>query len=252
MCRVLCNYSTNISTGGEVLQDDEIRDAYKEHGAVLAGVTRPLLYQLNWSYGEHQTFLLEVIWMGLKSFVPGHRSIKTHLVDVARRRAVTEYRNWDRMKHRVLNDATSTDRYVQNKDGKLTNPVHQIPSKHGDPFDGIWTGQLLDIFREYLSPLESRVLDLHLAGYRYKSLARVLGVTPKAADLSLSRLRRKIMSIMNALNADEPIPIRRDRTKDMYREVIPHTQSSYCPSTTHVVADICTATRDHSPAAAND
>ena len=184
MCRALCNYSTYISTGGEVLQDDEIREVYKKHNAVLAGVTRPLLYQLNWSYGEPQTFLLEVIWMGLKSFVPGSRTLKAHLIDVARRRATTEFRSWDRLKHRPLNKAVSTDVYMQNRDGKPTHRTHQLPSRSGNPFGEAWAEQLLETFHKYLSPLESRVLELYLAGYKYKGLARVLGVTPKAADLS--------------------------------------------------------------------
>lgn len=50
----------------------------------------------------------------------------------------------------------------------------------------------LHLIETRLSPLERRVLGLHLAGEPYSAIARRLGVTEKAVDNALQRARAKL------------------------------------------------------------
>ncbi len=51
---------------------------------------------------------------------------------------------------------------------------------------------LLARLRERLSSLEYRVLICHLAAYTYEEIAQLLGITPKAVDNAMQRVRRKL------------------------------------------------------------
>ena len=52
--------------------------------------------------------------------------------------------------------------------------------------------QLLDRIKNNLSPLEQDVLNLHIAGHNYNSIAAKLSVTEKTVDNALQRARKKL------------------------------------------------------------
>lgn len=204
------------ATGVSHLLDDEILAAYKDYGNLLRALTRPLLYRLNWTHGEHTQFLLEVIWKGITSYKSEGQSLKSYLITIALKRAKGEYRNWSRGKHQVLNTAMSADQYVTNKDGKQTKPMYQVQCPHSDVFDHVWSTDLLKTMQTYLSPLEAQVLKLYASGYRYKEAAKLLGVTPRSVDNTLVRVRDKVTSVLRAVNADQRITLRRVADSDRY------------------------------------
>lgn len=50
--------------------------------------------------------------------------------------------------------------------------------------------------KELLSDLENRVLYLHLMGENYRSIAKLLGKSPKSIDNALQRIKQKISGIL--------------------------------------------------------
>ena len=71
-----------------------------------------------------------------------------------------------------------------------SDPVHKIISDET-------TSEWFQIFENDLSSLENSVLKLFLKGYSYREIATLLGITEKAADNALQRIRNKIKKIKN-------------------------------------------------------
>ena len=99
---------------------------------------------------------------------------------------------------------------VQNSNRKKHSPLNSSVSLDADPENEIWTSgraegnpeeilidrenaELLEgKIRDFLSPLENRVLDLYLEGYSYIDIGEKLNKPPKSVDNALRRIRGKI------------------------------------------------------------
>ena len=99
---------------------------------------------------------------------------------------------------------------VQNSNRKKHSPLNSSVSLDADPENEIWTIMraednpeeiLIDReneevlkgkIREFLSPLENRVLALYLEGYSYADIGEKLNKSSKSVDNALSRIRVKI------------------------------------------------------------
>ena len=53
------------------------------------------------------------------------------------------------------------------------------------------------MLKEQLSDLENRVLYLHLLGTDYRTIAELIGKSPKAVDNALQRIKNKAQWILN-------------------------------------------------------
>ena len=73
-------------------------------------------------------------------------------------------------------------------------------SKENDPevlyFGKEYTETFAEQLKELLSPLENHVLYLHLMGTDYRTIAELLGKSPKSVDNALQRIKTKAQKIL--------------------------------------------------------
>ena len=73
-------------------------------------------------------------------------------------------------------------------------------SKENDPevlyFGKEYTEAFAEQLKELLSPLENHVLYLHLLGTDYRTIAELLGKSPKSVDNALQRIKTKAQKIL--------------------------------------------------------
>ena len=108
----------------------------------------------------------------------------------------------NRKKHLPLNSYISLyEDSEQEGEGKNLPLIDTIESsKENDPevlyFGKEYTEAFAEQLKELLSPLENHVLYLHLMGTDYRTIAELLGKSPKSVDNALQRIKTKAQKIL--------------------------------------------------------
>ena len=108
----------------------------------------------------------------------------------------------NRKKHLPLNSYVSLyDDSEQVGEGRSLPLIDTIESsKENDPevlyFGKEYTEAFAEQLKELLSPLENHVLYLHLMGTDYRTIAELLGKSPKSVDNALQRIKTKAQKIL--------------------------------------------------------
>ena len=108
----------------------------------------------------------------------------------------------NRKKHLPLNSYVSLyEDSEQVGEGRSLPLIDTIESsKENDPevlyFGKEYTEAFAEQLKELLSPLENHVLYLHLMGTYYRTIAELLGKSPKSVDNALQRIKTKAQKIL--------------------------------------------------------
>lgn len=108
----------------------------------------------------------------------------------------------NRKKHLPLNSYISLyEDSEQEGEGRSLPLIDTIESsKENDPevlyFGKEYTEAFAEHLKELLSPLENHVLYLHLMGTDYRTIAELLGKSPKSVDNALQRIKTKAQKIL--------------------------------------------------------
>ena len=108
----------------------------------------------------------------------------------------------NRKKHLPLNSYVSLyEDSEQVGEGRSLPLIDTIESsKENDPevlyFGKEYTEAFAEQLKELLSPLENHVLYLHLMGTDYRTIAELLGESPKSVDNALQRIKTKAQKIL--------------------------------------------------------
>lgn len=108
----------------------------------------------------------------------------------------------NRKKHLPLNSYVSLyEDSEQVGEGRSLPLIDTIESsKENDPevlyFGKEYTEAFAEQLKELLSPLENHVLYLHLKGTDYRTIAELLGKSPKSVDNALQRIKTKAQKIL--------------------------------------------------------
>ena len=108
----------------------------------------------------------------------------------------------NRKKHLPLNSYVSLyEDSEQLGEGRTLPLIDTIESsKENDPevlyFGKEYTEAFAEQLKELLSPLENHVLYLHLMGTDYRTIAELLGKSPKSVDNALQRIKTKAQKIL--------------------------------------------------------
>ena len=108
----------------------------------------------------------------------------------------------NRKKHLPLNSYISLyEDSEQEGEGRSLPLIDTIESsKENDPevlyFGKEYTEAFAEQLKELLSPLENHVLYLHLMGSDYRTIAELLGKSPKSVDNALQRIKTKAQKIL--------------------------------------------------------
>ena len=108
----------------------------------------------------------------------------------------------NRKKHLPLNSYVSLyEDSEQVGEGRSLPLIDTIESsKENDPevlyFGKEYTEAFAEQLKELLSPLENHVLYLHLMGTDYRTIAELLGKSPKSVDKALQRIKTKAQKIL--------------------------------------------------------
>lgn len=108
----------------------------------------------------------------------------------------------NRKKHRPLNSYVSlyedSEEVGEGRSLPLIDTIES--SKENDPevlyFGKEYTEAFAEQLKELLSPLENHVLYLHLMGTDYRTIAELLGKSPKSVDNALQRIKTKAQKIL--------------------------------------------------------
>lgn len=108
----------------------------------------------------------------------------------------------NRKKHLPLNSYISlyedSEREGEGRSLPLIDTIES--SKENDPevlyFGKEYTEAFAEQLKELLSPLENHVLYLHLKGTDYRTIAELLGKSPKSVDNALQRIKTKAQKIL--------------------------------------------------------
>ena len=102
-----------------------------------------------------------------------------------------------RKKHSPLNSYVSF--YEDSEEGRVIDTIEA--GAESDPEQLMlgkeWVSKLEKELDEQLSPLEKRVLYLHLLGTNYKTIASLIDKSPKTVDNALQRIKIKAEKIIN-------------------------------------------------------
>lgn len=103
-----------------------------------------------------------------------------------------------RKKHSPLNSYVSF--YEDSEEGRVIDTIEA--GAESDPEQLMlgkeWASKLEKELDEQLSPLEKRVLYLHLLGTNYKTIASLIDKSPKTVDNALQRIKAKAEKIINS------------------------------------------------------
>lgn len=104
--------------------------------------------------------------------------------------------------HRALNDALSYDQTVSLEDGDVMDRAELIEDQaNPNPEDILMQKEEGDLLfaslEKELSPMEKKVLEAYRKDLDYQEAAKTLGISPKAADNALQRVRRKAKKYWN-------------------------------------------------------
>ena len=108
----------------------------------------------------------------------------------------------NRKKHQPLNSYVSlyedSEEVGEGRSLPLIDTIES--SKEYDPevlyFGKEYTEAFAEQLKELLSPLENHVLYLHLMGTDYRTIAELLGKSPKSVDNALQRIKTKAQKIL--------------------------------------------------------
>ena len=108
----------------------------------------------------------------------------------------------NRKKHLPLNSYISLYEDSEQEGEERSLPLIDTieSSKENDPevlyFGKEYTEAFAEQLKELLSPLENHVLYLHLMGTDYRTIAELLGKSPKSVDNALQRIKTKAQKIL--------------------------------------------------------
>ena len=108
----------------------------------------------------------------------------------------------NRKKHLPLNSYVSlyedSEEVGEGRSLPLIDTIESL--KENDPevlyFGKEYTEAFAEQLKELLSPLENHVLYLHLMGTDYRTIAELLGKSPKSVDNALQRIKTKAQKIL--------------------------------------------------------
>ena len=100
----------------------------------------------------------------------------------------------NRSKNKILNESVSYD----DEENKLIKYIQDNgPSPLEEVIDLEVEENLLKKFKESLTDFEEQVFELHISGFKYKEIAKILDKTPKSIDNTIQRIKTKLKKQMN-------------------------------------------------------
>lgn len=100
----------------------------------------------------------------------------------------------NRNKNKILNESVSYDdeenliiKYLQDKNPSPLEEMVNIEIEKN----------LLKKFKENLTDFEEQVFELHISGFKYREIAKILDKTPKSIDNTIQRIKTKLKKQMN-------------------------------------------------------
>ncbi len=83
------------------------------------------------------------------------------------------------------------DDYMRYYAGNSPDPAQQVAERES-------TEALQNLIKQYLSPYENRVWDMHMAGVSTQAISEKLGKPVRSIDNALYRIRRKLRAMLGA------------------------------------------------------
>ena len=130
----------------------------------------------------------------VRSFDPlNGAAFRTYAEHCIRMRLLSAIKSASRLKHFPLNDGLSFEQLSEDASLPFAAiPAYAQPSPEELVLARESKEELYSAFRNRLSRLEIKVLDLYLDGFSYQDIAQRLGKDAKAVDNAVQRIRRKM------------------------------------------------------------
>lgn len=131
------------------------------------------------------------LFKGVRSYDKTKGVLKSYLAECIKNQLADAIKTADRLKHSYLNDYVSFSS-INADDGERgderfssndLNPEEVLLLKEND-------GKFFDGFAEKLTPAELKILSLYLDGNSYSEIADAVGVSVKAVDNALQKIKK--------------------------------------------------------------
>ena len=159
--------------------------------------------------GEREDLIQEGmigLFKAIRDYRPGEMPFAGFAQLCISRQMYTAVETANRKKHGPLNAYVSL--YQEPEDDQETPLIDTLPGAWEEEpeaafFGKATLGDLRSRLRKVLSPLERRVLELHLQGTPYRRIGEILGRSPKTVDNALQRIKRKTQALLEQPGTDE-------------------------------------------------
>ena len=179
-----------LSASGDRTAEDALVSRYMQ---LVRACSRPFFL----AGGESEDLIQEGM-IGLISAVRQYdpqngASFRTFAEICIKKRILSAIRSASRLKHFPLNDGVSLEQLSEDTSLPFAAISDYIqPSPEELVLARESKEELYSAFRDRLSRLEIKVLDLYLDGLSYQNIAQRLGKDAKAVDNAVQRIRRKM------------------------------------------------------------
>lgn len=204
-----------LSRSGDLAATDFVMEKYK---SLVRRKTANLYLQ---DGGDREDLIQEGmlgLFKAVRDYDEGKKASFAAFADLCiTRQLYTAIEAAGRKKHQPLNEAVSYDAVIGEREQRTArgteagereceNYLELMASDSADPENQYIQAEsgreLEEDIQEALSPMERRVLELHLADLDYIKIAEELGKDPKSADNALQRIKAKVRQIMARKQAD--------------------------------------------------
>lgn len=146
--------------------------------------------------GDTEDLLQEGMWglfKAVREYDPGKEaSFKTFAELCMTRQMYTAVSAAAQKKHEMLN------RYISlSEDEESTEALAHTPGPEDLVLEKAGADELLETIKKTLSPMETKVLDLYLAGRNYREIGAALNKSDKSIDNALQRIRVKAKEVIS-------------------------------------------------------
>ena len=193
----MTDYSSFSDNQLQKLASEGERDAeealVRRYMKLVKAFARPFFLAGGDSWDVVQEGMLGLI-SAVRQFDPENgATFRTFAEQCIKNRIISAIRSASRLKHLPLNDGLSLEQLSEDASVPFAAiPAFAQPSPEELVLARESKEELYSAFRENLSKLEIKVLDLYLDGLSYQDIARRLGKDTKSVDNAVQRIRRKM------------------------------------------------------------
>lgn len=181
-------------------ENEDAKEMFFEKYKPIVEIKANKIYNLYPNYGYDINDLIQEGMLALNEAINTYSEEKdvkfnTYANVVIERHLLSFVRKFSSQKHKLLNSSVSID--AENNEGRIlleilndnsTNPEHSFITEEEQR-------ELKEKMKERLTDREREVFDLRFEGFSYQEISRLLNISVKSVDGTISRIKQKLEKV---------------------------------------------------------